>query len=710
MNSSGTRTEKLAVLVPFSRRYAALAIVLAIALVFGRTVGHDFLLWDDNLHVTDNRLLDSPSWASLAHFWAHPYTGLYVPVSYTLFLAERALTARPDPHVFHAVNVALHAACAWFVFRLLRRGVSSDLAACIGALVFALHPLAVESVAWISETRGTLSALFGLVALDRWIAHMTFERERDASERTSIVSDAAPRVEGGALDRRWLRVSGIAVTFLLALLAKPSAVAFPLIALVFAVFVLRLPARRYAPWIVAGLAIAAVDVLVTKSLQSDETIHFVTALADRPRIALDALGFYLENVALPVDLGPDYGRRPSVVIAAELSAWTMIVPLAVLGVSLASAWLRATVLPGFALFVVALSPVLGLVPFVYQDISTVADRYAYLPLIGVALATALVVDRGLALERARARAALVVAIVVLSVFAVVSWRQAATWKDTETLFAHALEINPKSWVARTNRGLALLARGDREGALAEHQRALELRPDRPKSHNNVGILVLQMGQPGEAIAYFERALELSPNYANAHANLAIALFQLNRVAEAETHARAAIEAQPEIAGAHNTLANILVARNELEEALAEYEIAVELAPRDSDAQRNEALLLARVGQTALAIEHYEAALAARPAWADPAIELAWILVAGKPQGVRDPTRALELAQRVEPKTPEISVKRLDALAAAHAALGRFEEAVRLAREALTLAETRVPSAVATLRSRLAHYEAREIAW
>lgn len=669
---------------------ATLVIVVVVALVFGRAIGHDFLYWDDNQHVTDNRLLNPPSWASLAHIWTHPYVGLYVPVSYTLFLVEAALTARPDPHVFHATTLVLHAACAWLVFRVLRRCVSSDIAACAGALVFAVHPLQVESVAWISETRGTLSALFGLLALDRWLVRMT----RDC---------AAPSVR--SFETAW-----IAVFFALALLSKPSAVAFPLIAFVLAVFVVRLPVRRFAPWIGAALALSAVEVLLTKSLQPDDTIKFVTEISDRPRIALDALGFYFEKVLMPVDLGPDYGRRPVVVLAANIDWPRLLIPFAVLGVALATSWLRATLLPGLALFVIALSPVLGLVPFAYQDISTVADRYAYLPMIGIALFVALALDRVQTFSPVRWRAALALVIASIVLFATTSWNQATIWKDTGTLFARALEINPKSWVAHTNRGLVLLGRGDRNGALAEYQRALELRPDRPKSHNNVGIVLVKMGRPAEAVANFERALELKPTYANAHASLAVALFQMKRVAEAEEHARASIELDPDAAGAHNTLANILAAENHVEEALTEYRTGVEIAPRDADLQRNYALLLARVGRTELAIEHYEASIAARPEWSDPAIELAWLWIAGKPTAVRDPRRALTLLDRVQPKSAEAHVQRLDALAAANAALGRFDQAVELVKEALTTATASVPAAVDSLRARLARYEAREVAW
>jgi protein O-mannosyl-transferase len=686
-------------LVRFRAAVAALVIALVVALVFGRAIGHDFLYWDDNLHVTDNRLLHPPSWASLAHFWTHPYVGLYVPVSYTLFLLEAALTSRPDPHVFHAANVVLHAACAWLVFRVLRRCVKSDVAACAGALVFAVHPLQVESVAWISETRGTLSALFGLLALEGWVAKMTLAR---------APSDSAAPQPIGAASRRppWLATLSIAVFFALALLSKPSAVAIPLIALVLAVFVLRLPARRVAPWILVALGLSALELLLTKSLQPDDTIGFVTRVADRPRIAFDALGFYLHKLVLPVDLGPDYGRRPAAVLAAGVEWGTMLLPLAFAGVALSTAWLRATLLPGIALFTIAVSPVLGLVPFVYQDISTVADRYAYLPMIGVALSVALVLDRAWP----RSRAVLAGAALLLAVLAGLSFRQVAIWRDTETLFARALEINPKSWVAHTNRGMVLLGHGDRNGASSEFQHALELRPDRPKSHNNVGITLLQAGRAREALPYFERALELKPTYANAHANLAVALFQLDRAAEAEQHARAAIESEPEIAAAHNTLANILAAQNRTDEALDEYDLAVELAPGDADAQRNYALLCVRLGQTPLAIEHYAASVAARPEWADPAIELAWLLIAGRPADVRDPGRALALLERVRPATPEVRVKCVDARAAANAALGRFDEAVKLAREALTEAEARVPSAVDALRSRLARYEAHQVAW
>ena len=164
---------------------AACTVVAIVLAVFWRAHGCAFLTWDDNANVTENPVVRAPSLAHLAQIWREPFAGLYVPLSYTFWALLAWFTGTStasgelalDPAVFHVANVVLHAMCAWLVFRILARIVESDVAAAIGALLFALHPLQVESVAWVSEARGLLSALLGLTALDVWIGRASC-RER----------------------------------------------------------------------------------------------------------------------------------------------------------------------------------------------------------------------------------------------------------------------------------------------------------------------------------------------------------------------------------------------------------------------------------------------------------------------------------------------------------------------------------------------------
>ena len=210
-----------------------LALATAIGLCFGRTVGYGLLLWDDDANFADNPLLNPPSWEHLARFWTAPFAGLYVPVSYTLFTLETWISAWTagggmhafDPRVLHGGTIVLHFLTACVVLRILRRLVAHDSAALAGALLFALHPIQTESVAWVTETRGTLAGFLGLLAVDRYVAR--------ASSDGSAGS--------------WRGCAPATVLYVLALLSKPSAVAIPLVAAVVDRLLLGRPWKRVLP-------------------------------------------------------------------------------------------------------------------------------------------------------------------------------------------------------------------------------------------------------------------------------------------------------------------------------------------------------------------------------------------------------------------------------------------------------------------------------
>lgn len=524
-------------------------IALATLVVYGAALRYPWLAWDDRLNVTENPGLQPVTWRSLAGFWLAAYERLYIPVAYTFFAAE-TLASRaihgvdawpPDPRLFHASSLLLHAAAGLLVFRLLARtGVRSTTARLAGALVFLLHPLQVESVAWISEQRGLLSATLSLAALE---------------------FAAGP----GALaagERRGLAALGC---YALAVLSKPQVIALPLAVLALDDRVGREPwratARRYLPWGAVALAILAATMAAQPA----------SGLADRPPfwlrpvVAGDALAHYAAAVAAPVGLAIDHGRMPRVVLDD---------PRSFLQAAAAGAGLAAVALvPLFrrarlatALWVIPLLPVLGFMPFVFQGISTVADRYAYLSLLGPAVAVGHAAD---AAGRTRAARRFVIAAGLL-VCAILAARQVTTWRDSTTLFTRALEVNPASFIAR--RGLAgeLARQGRHDEALAqldgaiglearfavpelsrypralslhrlgrtaeaapEYRRALDVEQDNPRLRNDYGILLAQTGHVADAAKQFRAAIRLEPGFAEALANLRSAEAILARPKAAE---------------------------------------------------------------------------------------------------------------------------------------------------------------------------------
>jgi Flp pilus assembly protein TadD len=675
--ASAAHGSKLARLAPLAP-YALLA--LAVALAFSGACSHGFLLWDDDAHVSANARLDPPSWSGLARFWSAPYAGMYVPVSYTWYMLlaqlSHAISGGLDPHVFHAGNLVLHATCAGLVYRLLRRCVRSDAAALAGALVFACHPLQVESVAWISEARGLLASALGLSALERYAARAGEHPRRDYAIAT--------------------------LCFALALLAKPSAVSIVLAAAALDRWVLGTTIARstaaLAPWV----ALSLVAIVLTKIEQASEVFAFVTPLAVRPIVALDALAFYLDKLAIPVDLVPDYGRTPRRVLelARVPRAWIVaaLVIASVVFVTVRAAKSdRKLAIAACALFVAGLAPVLGLVPFGYQDISTVADRYAYLALLGPALFAAWIAARG---------APWCIGVVVLALAAgAQSRRQTAIWADTETLFERTLAINPQSAVAESDIGLALSMRGDSESAMRHYERAIAIDPRQSIAHNNLGMLLFARGDVDGSIAHFRAALDARPGYARAHANLGVALQKRGDLAAAEAEEREALRLQPESTEAHTDLGNVLLARGDVARAIAEYETAIELSPSDADAHKNLAFVLAAQGRGRLAAEHDRAALRARPGWSDAEIDLAWLLATHRNPEVRNGAEAVVLAEHAS-RAGGRSARALDALAAAYAEVGRYEDAERTAQTALELARATDPKLASSIEARRALYAVR----
>ncbi len=533
-------------------RRAAVLVAIVALLVFARTIRFDFLIWDDDQHVAANARLDPPTLESLSKFWSAPFLGLYVPLSYTLFWIESWIAKGPDPRVFHAVSVLLHALNAALVVSLLSRLGARTWGAALGGLVFALHPLQVESVAWISEQRGLLAAAFGLAALCVYASPSVGLRR---GPRADVLS---------------------AILLACALLSKPVAVVVPALALVLELVVLRRGARFAVPRLACAFLAAGVVLAATKSLQPDSVTGDVVATLQRPLVALDAIEFYVRKLFVPIGLAPDHGRRPALVLEHGVDASLVAVLLAIV-LALAIPRVRRNALAPLALFLVGLAPVLGLVPFGHQAISTVADRYAYLALLGPALLVARAWP-------ARPTATLaIVAFVGVSASAALSFAQSAHWRSTEAIFARTLVVNPRSWIAHTNRGLVRQNSGDLVAARFEYEAALGVKPDHARALNNLGILVAGEGHAAEGEALVRRAAEADPTYARPHMNLAAILGNQGRFDEAEISALHAVDLAPEDPAMHTTLGNVHLRQGRVRKALADFEAARALAANDVEA-------------------------------------------------------------------------------------------------------------------------------
>lgn len=588
---------------PRGFRLLAVALIAgAVLAVFGRSIAFPFLRWDDPTAVTENPLLHPPSWTSLAAIWRAPWSGLYVPASFTVYWLEMRLSrllageGLPDPRIFHIGLLLLHTGCALLVFRLLRRlfrdgrpaFVGAFPGALLGALLFAIHPLQVESAVWITETRGVLATLFGLAALDVYLA-------------------GATRPEGPSILRHQLPST---ILFTLALLSKPTAAAIPLVAFLLDRFQLRRPIARILPLLATWLFIVALDVTLTRSQQGGPSIHFVTPLTARPFVALDALAFYVRKLLWPFELAADYGRKPAWLLA-QPGFWLHGLPVLALVAVLAFLPGRRTWLLASAIFVAALVPVLGLLQFDYQAISTVADRYVHLALFAPAFALAAL------LARVRTRWVLFSAGVLVALCGIQSAREMGYWRDTQTLFARTLEVNPRSHIACVHLGVAAEESGRLSEATDWYRRALELEPGYPVAGANLARMLMAEGKLQAAIALLRETVRRNPDYPYAAQKLAIALAQRATGAAAEAQAkdfqeaeavlRDLLELQPSFPGAHLTLGQILLAEERIREALAEFARTLELSENSAEAHRGLAQCYTKLGNRELAEEHKRAA-------------------------------------------------------------------------------------------------------
>ena len=559
----------------------ALAVVVAATLlVFSPAFFADYIRFDDYRHILENPHWQSPSLAGLGAFWASSYFGMYIPVTYSVWWALGAVvhafgtTLAHGAWLFHGLNLLLHAGSAvvvLFLVRTLLERAGSDAAkldggqvrfvSLVAALLFALHPVQAEAVAWIAECKGDLATLLGLAGM------LCYYRSANRSLTASL--------------------------FVAAMLAKPSALVFPGILILVNRIVLGqgLKASAATPALLWLLLLPFG--VVTKLLQPDLNMEFVPTLGQRLPVAADALTFYLGKLLVPSSLALDYGRSPQAILG-HLPGWRLassaMVSLA--GVAMAVlAVLRprparvgyAFVSCGVCVLGLALLPVLGLVPFEFQDFSTVADHYLYLPMLGVSLGAV-----GVLVGLQQAKFVRVAAVAVLVVLAVASFRQAMHWRSNQTVFAHTLTVNPQSYLAHYSIAAELIDNGKLEPGIAEDLQALAIKPNYLHAQVALGVAWIQKGNFQHAIDHYASVLAKHPSLAgkraplvaSMHNNLGMALHQVGRHAEGTEQFRKAVEVDPQSVSGHSNLASAALNDGRYLDAVVEYERALALSPGD----------------------------------------------------------------------------------------------------------------------------------
>jgi protein O-mannosyl-transferase len=763
--------------------------------VFWPVLQSAFTNYDDNVYVTANpHVLGGLSWNNALWAFQAYHGNNWHPVTWLSHMLDVQLFGlRPGWH--HAVNLLFHTANAVLLFLLLQRLTGAFWRSAFVAAFFALHPTHVESVAWVAERKDVLSTFFFLLTLFTYAEYaarkenrgLRMERDRDSLEsQVSSPARPGPTAPSSILHPPSSTTSGLSLwytlsllLFALGLMSKPMLVTLPCVLLLLDYW----PLQRFSLSTIHSqlstllleklpfFALAAASVILTLIAQSQQgaLVDFGDSrLGLRLANALVSYVRYLGKTIWPEDLAIFYPYPPAwplwqvvaaggvLLLASGLALWSGrtgsagipagVGPTAPTPAGCRRSQWRGYVPMGWFWFVGTLVPVIGLIQVGGQSM---ADRYTYLPLIGLfvlivwgaADLTASSRHNVNTLERYNGQPApgLVApqatrlctgwpwrrlglgtaALVLLAACALLARRQALCWANSSSLFTHALAVTTNNWAAHENLGLSYLEAGRLKEAHAHLAAAVRLKPDLPISRSNLGLLLATEGHLDEAIDEYREALRLGSPFASIHGNLANALwakglkdealaefaaavqlepdspaaqYQLGTAlaatgqpTQAAEHLAAVLQLQPHHTEAHYQLGLLLLKQGQPGEALPHLEAAQHQHPKDPALHCQLGLALSALNQTQEAVAHYRQALALKPDQPEALNNLAWILAASAQPTLRNGPEAVRLAERAVQLTTNREPMLVGTLAAAYAEAGRFDEAIATAQKAIQLA-------------------------
>lgn len=555
-------------------------VILITALAFARVSNpmksFDFVDWDDMQTIAQNKDFNPPSAQGLLRYWKEPSLDLYIPMTYTAWYAIAMIAKQPVPdernislsaYEFHAANMLLHLISAALVFAILRLLVPSEWAALAGALLWSLHPIQVEPVAWISGLKDVLCGCFTMLAIWQYLLYAT-------------------RRQAGEDARSWQLPYLIGTfAFILAMLAKPSAVTVPFIVGAIDLFLLRRPRDQVQGPLWIWFLLSLVFVVIGRMAQPATILPFNLPLWFRPILAGYALTWHLLHLFVPTNLATDYGKSPDVLVASPLTYFAWIIPAALFLLCWLFRRRAGWLIVSLAIFVAAVLPVLGLLPFDFQYYSTVADRYLYVAMLGPALAL------GYVLSRYPRTWLIVPTAAALGLLGFLTFKQTGYWYDTRSLFAHSLAVNPNSFVGQMMMG-AIHSRDKREDeAIAAYNRALAVKPDDAHAHYNLANIYVRQENIVAALPHYDAASTRMPNDADVHYSYGSALARVGRFEQAAEHFAAALnndpnydEARTNLALSHMAIATNLADKQNWTAAIPHYEAALKADPTMVTAQ------------------------------------------------------------------------------------------------------------------------------
>jgi tetratricopeptide (TPR) repeat protein len=558
--------------------------------VFGQTVHHRFINYDDGIYVFQNpEVLAGVTAKGIRWALTFAEIGHWHPVTWVSHMLDvRVWGLRPGGH--HLTNVLLHIATAILLFLALKQMTGALWRSAVVAALFAIHPQRVESVAWIAERKDVLSGLFFMATI---LAYLRYT--------------ARP-----GLARYIIAV----LLFALGLMSKGMLVSLPIILLLLDYWPLA-RFKQNSPVQLTGekipfLILSLVSCIATRLSPEKVAPVFVMSLRSRIENAVVSYLIYIKQMFYPVGLELPYFNPPG-----GFPTWQVIVAFVLLsGISLAAFLCRKRIpyfIVGWLWYLIMMLPVIGLIQISYY---ARADRYTYLPHIGLYLVIVwgvVEVTRRSAVYRELLRLGILVVIGLLVMQARI---QASYWHDSETLFRYALSVAPDNFIAHVNLGLFLDQKNEVNAAIAEYEKAEKIQPGYAEAHNNLGNALGHAGRYTEAIAEYKKALELVPDLPQVRNNLAAAYGQIGQLDEAVLNFRKVLEDNPDFAPGHANLGYALALQGKVDDAISEYQKALSLRPDSFETLMNLGDLYMKKGQTAEAIAHYKKAVDLRPSNTD----------------------------------------------------------------------------------------------
>jgi Flp pilus assembly protein TadD len=630
----------------------AISVTLAVitVAVFGQTSRYAFVNFDDDLYVYNSPVVKAGlTLKGILLIFTTPHARNWHPLTTISHMLDYQLWGL-NAGGHHITNIVLHTIAVLLLFRVLQKMTGAVWKSALVAALFAIHPLHVESVAWVSERKDVLSALFFFLMLSAYVSYAR-----------------APSI--------W-RYLLVAVLFVAGLMSKPMLVTAPVVLLLLDCWPLERienqksgvrgrNSKGSAQWsVIRRLILEKIPLLLLSAGSCAVTFLIQKRTAGaipplpwlwREENAVVSCVFYMWQTLWPARLAVFYPHPND-----TLPVWTIILALGLLVGATVAAFVfrrqRPYLFTGWFWYVVMLVPVIGLVQVGEQGH---ADRYTYLPHIGLFLLAVWGVADVTAGRRSTSRIAVATAAVIILALTCAAFIQTRYWRDSETLWTHALAVTSANDFAHNNLAYLLADRGELDEAISQFEAAAEIRSHKRDKHYNVGSALVEMnladalakkGQSDEAMFHYEEAIRLEPNYPDAYYNRGNVLFAKGRIDEAITDWEKTLQLQPNDADAHTCLGNALLRLGSPAQAIAHYETAVALAPQDPQSRNN----------------------------------LGWILATSSDAGIRNGAKAVQFAQQAVALSGGSEPQFLRTLAAAYAEIGRFPEAIAVAQQAAVI--------------------------